>query len=191
MKSEKPFVIFRAFIDWSIIILGTEENKEACYQIWCNHKRASIQMHHSLNVMVIVTHVGVRQSDLIPRDVPYQGQCLINPLKAVFLIHSANSPNTFDTRNGKSNKTSKKASYDAQRNHISFPSAVYDVFKPYGLVLLLEVSHFKHQLGSIKYHTAATSDISFTLLSLFELLLYGPQKWAHRKQEFIAVEYWD
>ena len=135
MKSEKPFVIFRAFIDCSIIVLETEENEEACYKIGYNHKRPSIQIHHSLNVMVIVTHVGVQQSDLIPRDVAYQGQCLINPLKAVFLIHSANSPNTFDTRNGKSNKTSKKASYDAQRNHISFTGVVYDVFKPYGLVL--------------------------------------------------------
>ena len=62
--------------------------------------------------MVIVTYVGVQQSDLIPRDVPYQGQSWINPLKTVFLIRSANGPNTFDTRNGKSNKTSKKASYE-------------------------------------------------------------------------------
>ena len=42
---------------------------------------------------------------------------------------------------------------------------------PTVLSFLLEVSHFKHQLGSIKYHIGATADISFTLSSPFELLL--------------------
>ena len=129
-------------------------------------------MHRTLNVMVIVTHVGVQQSDFIPRDVSYQGQCLINPLKAVFLILPANGPNTFDTRCGKSNETSKKASYAMQGNHISLPGAIYDVFKPYGRVLFIGGVAFQASIRiyqvslqcNLRYHSLYHSRLGFFII---------------------------